>query len=445
MRALFTLMIVASVAHADAKKLNVIVVLVDDLGHTDLGCQGSSFIETPHIDRLAKDGTRFTNAYSACTVCSPTRAGLLTGQYPARLHITDWIAGHKRPNAKLKVPDWTMHLPKETYTLAEAFKAVGYATASIGKWHLGGPEFYPKQHGFDVNIGGTDKGSPTRYFSPFKIPTLMDRESGEFLTDALTREACTWIESNKDKPFFVYLPHYAVHTPLGGKPAVIEKYKKKAERLGVKANATYAALVESVDDSIGTLRAKLKELKLDTNTIIIFTSDNGGLLGGGKNSITTNPPFRAGKGSAYEGGVRIPLIVYWPGLYDSGNTSDNVVMSIDVMPTLVELLKLTVKEPRTFDGRSFQSNNARSLFWHYPHYHPGGATPYSAMRKGDWRLIEFFEDNSLELYNLKDDVGETKNLAKNDPAFTAKLRDELKAWRTSVGAQMPMKNPDYKP
>jgi arylsulfatase A-like enzyme len=241
---------------------NIIVMLIDDMGWTDLGCYGSKYYETPNIDQLAKDGMRFTQAYSACTVCSPTRAAMLTGKSPARLHLTDWIAGHKPENPRLLIPDWTMQLPLREETIAERLKTRGYATASIGKWHLGGEEFYPTKHGFDANIGGTQGGSPPSYFSPYKIATLPDGPEGEFLTDRLTDEAVKFIEKNKTKPFFVYLPHYAVHTPIMGKPDVIAKYQAKPAA-GGHSNPVYAALVESVDDGVGKLRAKLEELQLE--------------------------------------------------------------------------------------------------------------------------------------------------------------------------------------
>ena len=428
-------------------RLNVVVFLIDDLGWTDPGCYGNKFHETPHIDQLSKDGLRFTNGYSACTVCSPTRAALLTGQYPARLWVTDWIAGHKRPFAKLKVPDWTMHLPLETHSLAEAFKEAGYATASVGKWHLGGQEYYPEKHGFDLNVGGTHLGSPPGYFSSEKIPTLPSPIAGEFLPDRLTAEAIQFITANKEKPFLLYFPHYAVHTPLGGKPELIAKYTKKAEALGIKKNATYAALFESVDDSVGAVRKALADLNLDKNTIVVFTSDNGGLL-----PITKNPPYRAGKGSAYEGGVRVPWIVHWPGVTKPGSTSDTPIISCDLYPTLVEACGLKVPAVHKVDGVSFASvlkggpaPVRDAIFWHYPHYHPGGATPYSAARFGDWRLVEFFETGKVELYNLKDDIGEKNDLSAKEPERTALLHARLKAWRESVGAQLPTLNPDYNP
>jgi arylsulfatase A len=426
---------------------NVVVFLIDDLGWTDPGCYGNTFHETPHIDRLAQESIRFTNGYSACTVCSPTRASLLTGQYPARLHVTDWIAGHKRPFAKLNVPDWTMQLPLATHSLAEAFNEAGYATASVGKWHLGGPNYYPEKHGFDINIGGTDKGSPPGYFSPEKIHTLPEGKAGEFLPERLTTEAINFITENKKKPFFLYFSHYAVHTPLGGKAEVIAKYTKKAAAMGVKKNATYAALFEAVDDSVGALRKALADLKLDRNTIVIFTSDNGGLL-----PITTNPPFRAGKGSAYEGGVRVPWIAYWPGVTKPGSTSDVSIITCDLYPTLVEACGLKVPATHLVDGVSMvpvlkgrTAPNRDALFWHYPHYHPGGATPYSATRLGDWRLVEFFETGKVELFNLKEDIGEKTDLSAKEPEWTAKLHSRLKAWRESVGAQLPTLNPKYNP
>jgi arylsulfatase A-like enzyme len=428
----------------------VIVVLVDDLGHTDLGCQGNTFHETPHIDRLPAAGMRFTSAYSACTVCSPTRAALLTGQYPARLHLTDWIAGHVRPFARLRVPDWTMHLPTDTFSLAKLFKAAGYRTASMGKWHLGGPDYYPPKHGFDTNVGGTQQGQPGKYFPPYGIKTLKDGPAGEFLTDRLTAEACDWIEKNRDRPFFLYLAHYAVHTPLAGKPAVVSKYRKKADRLGVKKNAVYAALVESVDDSVGALRKKLDQLKIADRTILVFTSDNGGLIGNPKNPITTNPPFRAGKGSAYEGGVRVPLLACWPGVTKPSSTSDVPVMTIDHFPTLAQACGLSVPRSHVVDGESLVGLLKRTgglkrdaLYWHYPHYHPGGATPYSAIRSGHWRLVEFFEDRRVELYDLKADVAEKKDLARENPDKVKELRGKLASWRKKVSAQLPTSNPEY--
>jgi arylsulfatase A-like enzyme len=434
-----------------AGKPNVVVFLIDDLGAVDVGCYGHPFHETPHIDKLAKDGVRFTTAYAACTVCSPTRAAILTGQYPARLHVTDWIAGHVRPFAKLRVPDWTMHLPAGTFTLANAFRNAGYATATVGKWHLGGPDYAPEKFGFEKNVAGTAMGQPPSYLSPYRIPTIADGPIGEYLTDRLTDEACRWIESKKDEPFFLYFPHYGVHTPLQAKKEVIEKYRTKASGFTKKYNPIYAAMVESVDDSVGKVRAKLAELNLADKTVIVFASDNGGLIGGARNSVTTNPPFRAGKGSAYEGGVREPFIVYWPGVSKAGLTDDRPTITMDLFPTLVAGCGLAAPADHAVDGINIlpalkgEPTPPRPLYWHYPHYHPGGATPYSAVRDGNFRLVEFFEDNRVELYNLKDDVGETTDLAATMPEKAKHLRTQLAAWRKSVGAQLPTANPNYDP
>ncbi|MDW8309318.1 MAG: sulfatase [Verrucomicrobiales bacterium] len=441
-----------SAATLDARPPNFIFVMVDDLGWTDLGCQGSKFYETPHIDRLAREGMRFTQAYAACTVCSPTRAALMTGKYPARLHITDWITGHVRPYAKLRVPDWRMFLPHEERTIAEVLRDAGYATASIGKWHLGGPDFYPQHHGFDVNIGGFDKGSPPSYFSPYNIPTLADGPPGEFLSDRLTDEAVRFIQKHRDRPFFIYLPHYAVHTPLMGKSNVIARYQAKADPKNPHHNAVYAALIESVDDSVGRILQTLEALQLADCTVIFFTSDNGGLIGPARRRVTSNVPLRAGKGSAYEGGVRVPLLVKWPGVTRPGSVCETPVITPDYYPTMLEMAGLKPARSQIVDGVSLVPLlrgrgllRRDAIYWHYPHYHPGGATPYGAVREGDWKLIEFFEDNRVELYNLRDDIGESRDQAVNQPDLAKRLREKLHRWRAKLGAQMPTPNPDYDP
>jgi arylsulfatase A len=451
--ALLAILVATPVAVA-APRPNVVLVLIDDLGWTDLGCQGSTFYETPHIDRLAASGMRLTHCYSACTVCSPTRAAVLTGMYPARLHITDWIEGHKRPFAKLSVPDWTMHLPHGTHTIAEAFQANGYATCHVGKWHLGGEAYEPMTHGFDRNIGGNHRGQPPSYFFPYErdaieLPGLEEGSEGEYLTDRLTDEAIAFIAANKDRPFFLYLPHYTVHTPLQAKADLVAKYRAKAERLPDQPhkNAVYAAMIESLDMGVGKLLAKLDELKLRENTIVVFTSDNGGLL-----SSTSNRPLRAGKGSAYEGGVRVSLIVSYPPAIKSGTTSDVPAMSIDLFPTLGSLCGLARDESRRWDGvdlspvlRQTGSIERDALYWHYPHYHPGGATPYGAIRAGDYRLVEFYEDGKAELYHLKDDVGESQDISATQSMVRDELLAKLRAWRKEVGAQMPTPNPNHDP
>jgi arylsulfatase A-like enzyme len=427
---------------------NVILILIDDMGATDLGCTGSKTYQTPNIDRLAADGMRFNVAYSACTVCSPTRASLLTGRNPAQLHVTDWIKGHVRPKAKLRVPDWTMELPEAEITLAETLKAKGYATASIGKWHLG-PKM-PEQHGFDVNVAGTQRGQPPSYFSPYNIPTLPEGPDGEFLSDRLTAEAEKFIEVNRDKPFFVYLPHFAVHTPLQGKKDVIARYKEKIKPGDPHSNAVYAALVESVDDSVGRLRQKVESLGIANRTVIIFTSDNGGLIGGPKNAITSNLGLRAGKGSAYEGGVRVPLIFNWPGVVKAGSVVESPVITGDLFATVAELAGAEARASDEYQSlvpvlRGTGAVKERPFYWHYPHYHPGGATPYAAIRDGDYRLVHFYEDGREELYNLRSDPEEQQNLASTQPDRVTKLSAQLSDWQKKVGAQMPVPNPNFQP
>ena len=448
-------------ADPPARPPNVIVVLVDDMGWKDLSCQGSSFYRTPHIDRLAASGTRFTHGYAACPVCSPTRAALLSGQWPARLHLTDWIAGHEVPEAKLLIPDWTKHLPLEVVTVAERLKSAGYATATIGKWHLGGEGFGPELQGFDANLGGTARGQPPTYFSPYRIPTLTDGPEGEYLTDREADEAVAFIETNRERPFFLYLPHHAVHTPLEAKPEAERRWidaggkpdreARKGLRVGGdsgpgQVNATYAAMVESVDDSIGRIVAALDRLSLSDSTAIVFTSDNGGLL-----PVTDNRPLRAGKGSAYDGGVRVPLVVRWPGVTPPGTTSDEPAITPDIAATILDLTGVGPAPGQPLDGTSLAPALAggrldrHAIYWHYPHYHPGGATPFSAIRSGDWRLVRFHEDGHDELYDLREDPGERIDRATSDPSRAAGLARDLEAWLAETGAQMPTPNPAFVP
>jgi len=444
----------AAVSNAADRPPNVILILIDDMGWTDLSCYGSTFYETPNIDLLAASGMRMTSGYSACTVCSPTRAAVMTGKYPARLHITDWIAGHNRPFAKLNVPDWWQYLPHEETTIAESFKAAGYATCHIGKWHLGKEAYWPRTQGFDINIGGNHRGQPPSYFFPYerdniKLPGLSEGKPGEYLTDRLTDEAIAFVSAHKDQPFLLYLPHYGVHTPLQAKPEKIAKYQAKANPARPQHNATYAAMIESLDEGIGRLMTHLDNLQLRDNTIVVFTTDNGGLE---LNQVTANDPLRAGKGSAYEGGVRVPLIVSFPGRIRVASTSDVPAMSIDLFPTLVELCGVAPKPQPAWDGVSIApvllekgAVNREALYWHYPHYHPGGATPYGAVRTGDWRLVEFYEDGKVELYNLASDIGETNDLAATNRQKRDELLGMLHEWRKAVGAQMPTPNADYDP
>ncbi|MEX0613360.1 MAG: sulfatase [Pirellulales bacterium] len=449
----FLIVIIFGSARAEelAAAPNIIVVLADDLGWTDLGCYGSDFYESPHIDRLARGGMRFTANYSACTVCSPTRAALLTGKYPARLHVTDWIPGQPPENPKLIVPDFTKHLPIEEVTLPEILRDAGYATASIGKWHLGGRASYPEQHGFDVNIAGTEAPQPRPgYFAPYDIETIAQGPAGEYITDRLTEEAVRFIREHHGKPFFLYLPHFAVHTPIQAKKQLIGRYesRRRDKELRRHNNAAYAAMIDSLDQSVGRIRQTLDELGIADRTIILFTSDNGGRI-----PTTSNAPLRAGKGSCYEGGVRVPLIVYWPMVTEPGSNCDVPVITMDLYPTILEMAGHSHTNAAGCDGVSIapliRQNGTipeRPLFWHYPHYQhyqQGGTTPYGAIRRGDHNLIEFYDDFRVELYNVRGDIGEQQNLAATSPQLVDELREELHAWRRSVGAQMPTPNPDH--
>jgi arylsulfatase A-like enzyme len=434
----------------ESAKPNFVLILADDLGWTDLACYGSKLYETPNIDQLARDGVKFTQNYSACTVCSPTRAALLTGKYPARLHITDWIPGQMPDNPKLIVPDWTKYLPLEETTMADVFHNAGYATASFGKWHLGGEQYYPDKHGFDFFLAGTDKPNTEHYFSPYGIPTLSDGPKGEYVTDRLTDEAIRFIDKNKDKPFFVYLPHFAVHLPLQAKQKLIAKYQAKIKPGDAQSNATYAAMIDSLDQSVGRIRRELKKLGIADQTIVVFASDNGGRV-----PTTSNLPLRVGKGSCYEGGTRVPLIIDWPGVTKPDTVCDTPVISMDLSPTFMEIAGLRDGAKAALDGLSLVPILRKSgdlkrdeLFWHYPHYQhyqKGGTTPYSAIHKGDFKLIEFLADRRVELYNLKDDIGEQRDLASQMPEKVEELRKRLHAWREEVGAQMPTRNPKYDP
>lgn len=435
---------------------NIIVFLVDDLGWTDLGSYGSDLYETPNIDRLAQEGVRFTNAYASCTVCSPTRASLMTGKYPARLHLTDWIAGHVNEYGKLQVPNWTQYLPTEETTLAEVAKDANYATASVGKWHLGNDSiYYPQHQGFDLNVAGYYRGQPPSYFAPYvrgedTIPYLTEGRPGEYLTDRLTEEAGQFIRQHQAEPFFLYLPHYAVHTPIQAKDSLTAYYRQKLKPGMQHFNPEYAAMIHSTDQSVGRLMQVLDSLALSQRTTIIFTSDNGGLSFRGQ--VTNNAPLRAGKGSAYEGGVRVPMIVKRPRYAPAGQVSHEPVITMDIFATVADILRApTPQSPRYQDGISLLEElqdtaavlDRDALFWHYPHYHPGGARPYSAVRQNNFKLIEFLEDQRLELYDLEEDIGETTNLVAELPEIANELYDRLETWRKEVDAQMPTPNPNY--
>jgi len=449
----------ALAADPPRQRPNFVFILVDDLGWADGGCVGSKFYRTPNIDRLAAAGMRFTQAYASCAVCSPTRAAIMTGKYPARLHLTDWIPGEGAPgNSRFRLPAWQKQLPLEEFTLAEALKHLGYATACIGKWHLGGPNFFPQHQGFDVNIAGGDIGHPPSYFWPYgsaddshRVPGLAERggQKGEYLTDRLTDEALKFIQTNQGKPFFLYLAHYAVHAPLMGKDDLVEEYAQRPGANG-QSNAVYAAMVHSVDESVGRIMKKLEELRLSDHTIVVFTSDNGGAVHFGQPPATSNGPLRLGKGYPYEGGLRVPLLVKVGWMTSPGSVCDTPVISHDFFPTLLELAGADASASRTaLDGISFvpllqgKSTLARSeLFWHYPHYWNGkGAapvTPYSVARLSDCKLIRFYEVGRDELYNLRDDPGEQHDLAAREPQKARQLSNRLDAWLKEVGAQMPV-------
>jgi arylsulfatase A len=440
----------APILHAaDPPRLNIVLILADDLGWTDLTCFGSDLYETPHLDQLARQGMKFTQAYSACTVCSPTRAALMTGKYPARLHLTDWSPGLMPNNPKLLVPDWTKELPLEETTLAEIFKEAGYATAHIGKWHLGGEDFSPERQGFDINLGGTDKAAPPSYHSPYRIPNLPDGPEGEYLTDRLGEEAAQRIAAWHDRPFFLYLPHFAVHTPIQGRQDLVTKYQQKKRADLRHTNAHYAAMVESLDTAVGRVLTALDTHGLTEHTLVIFTSDNGGRI---TKATTSNVPLRLGKASAYEGGVRVPLIIRWPGVTTPGRESDIPVITMDLFATMLEACGI---ETPHHDGLSLApllrgsgGIQRTELFWHYPHhqhYQLGGAMPYSALRSGDFKLIEFHDDQRVELYHLRDDIGESQDLSATQPEVAAQLRARLHTWRGKVGAQMPAANPRHDP
>lgn len=442
---------------AQKQKPNVVFILIDDMGWKDLGCYGSDYYQTPHIDQFAGESVKFSNGYAACTVSSPTRASIMTGKYPAKLHLTDWIEGDNPRNRKMKAPDWTMYLGHEETTMAEALKANGYATAHIGKWHLGEDEkYWPEHQGFDLNIGGWRRGQPILnpninsygYFSPYGNPRLDNGEDGEYLTERLANEACAYIENNQSKPFFLNLWFYNVHTPLQAKADKVEKYKALRDETKLQKNPTYAAMVEHVDEAVGKVIAELKNAGIYENTIIVFTSDNGGLLLGEQNRVTNNAPLRLGKGHVYEGGVRVPFMIKNAGEKPLAKTCDVPVISIDFMPTILDLTNSeTDKSVRAgFDGVSLKKLirskrnklSRKAIYWHYPHYHSEGATPYSAIRLGDWKLINLLEDNSFQLYDLKNDISESVDLSAENPQMLAKLKNKLISWRIDMEAQMPV-------
>ena len=430
------------------EKPNFVFILIDDMGWPDLGCYGHPFHETPNIDRLAAQGMRFTDAYAACPVCSPTRASIIAGQYPARVGITDFITGHWRPYEKLRVPiNRQQYLPLEAVTIAEALKPAGYTSGLFGKWHLGGRDHYPDKQGFDSML--VSSGSHVK----FQTTPPIDVGDDPYLAETLTTECEKFIKANRDRPFCAFLTHYAVHIPLQARQELIEKYEKKPKPATGVNNPIYAAMVEHVDQSVGRILKTIDDLDLAKRTVVVFFSDNGGLrqiYTGNGPIVSTNAPLRDEKGTLYEGGVREPLIVRWPNVIEPGSVCDTPVTSVDFYPTFLEIAEAKPAPEHTLDGQSIlplltQSGEFkdRAIYWHYPHYHH--STPAGSIREGEWKLIEFYEDHRFELYNLKDDIGEKNNLAHSLPEITRSLHQKLIAWRKSVGAEMPSVNSDFDP
>lgn len=454
------------------KTPNVVFILADDLGYTDLSCMGSNYYETPNIDQIAEGGMVFTNGYATCQVCSPSRASILTGQFPARHGITNWIGGlsgekwREMGRHSVLLPSEYLHrLPSENIILPEVLKDAGYTTFFAGKWHLGDKGSWPEDHGFDINIGGWDAGSPKGgYFSPYKNPNLIDGPDGENLEMRLANETVKFMKENRDKPFLAYLSFYAVHGPIQTTQGKWSKYRDKAEKMGISEegfamekrlpyrlyqdNPVYAGLVESMDDAVGAVLKGLKELGLDRNTIIIFTGDNGGVTSGDSFS-TNNAPLRGGKGYQWEGGIREPYFIFVPWMELAGKKCDVPVSGTDFYPTILDLLGLPLIPEAHKDGVSLlpllkgETLADRALIWHYPHYGNQGGDPCTMIRKGDWKMIHYYEDGHKELYNLNTDLSETKNVSAENPEIVSQLSKELFEYLKNVGAKFPVYDPEY--
>ena len=437
----------AASAQAAERPPNIVLILVDDMGWADPSCYGNTFNETPNMDRLASQGMRFTSAYAACPVCSPTRASIMSGQYPARLGVTDFITGHWRPHARLRVPiNRTQFLPLEVETVAETLKSAGYATAHYGKWHLGNREHFPDKQGFDDSVVTSGWG----HFGNKSDPDIGLGED-DYLSETLTGKAIAFMEANRARPFFIHLAHFGVHIPLEAREVLVAKYEAKAKEHPGFIHPVYAAMVEHIDQSVGSIMDALDRLELADDTLLVLFSDNGGLHtrfdGVGREIVSTNAPLRAEKGTLYEGGIRVPLIVRWPGKTAAGTECDVPVSSVDLYPTFAAAAGAALPD-RAFDGLSLApllegkaAPDREAIYWHYPHYHH--SEPASAMRKGDWKVIEYHEDGRLELFNLARDPGELHDLSTPFAEDALALRDELAAWRESVDAAMPEVNPEF--
>ena len=439
-----------------AEQPNIVFILADDLGYMDVGCLNpKTFYETPNIDSLAKRGMKFTQGYAACCVCSPTRGSIMTGKFPPRFGITNFIGG-SRAGKLLPAPN-ADHLPLEEVTIAEALRDAGYATFFAGKWHLGAGEFSPGAQGFPKDLQG-DK----QFFYPQSNLPLPDKKDDPKTTDRIANEAVKFIGGHKREPFFACLPFLAVHTPINARADLVAKYEKKAESAPAEAwgdehghkvrlvqnHAKYAAMLEQLDAAIGRVLAALKDNGIEEKTVIVFMSDNGG-LSTAEGWPTSNLPLRGGKGWPYEGGVREPMIIVAPGVTKPDSTCDVPVISTDFYPTLLELAGQPLKPAQHLDGVSLlpllkgeTTPRGKELFWHYPHYANQGGTPHGAIRDGDWKLIEWYEDGALELYNIPQDIGERNNIAAQQPDKVKALHEKLIAWRKEVGAVMPTPNPE---
>ncbi len=430
---------------------NIVFILADDLGYSQLGCYGSSFYKTPNIDMLAQDGMRFSNAYAACAVCSPTRASIMTGKYPARLHLTDFIAGNNRDTYPLSQPDWQKYLLLEERTFAEILKDKGYKTALFGKWHLSQEKTPPGSLAFNPDKQGFDESFVTYKPAQSMAQPWQGAENDAHNVDTITSLAIDFLERNKSNPFFLFVSHNTIHDPLKERAATIQKYNNLTESNEAENHPVIAAMIERLDNSCGLIFNKISELGLEKNTVVIFFSDNGG-----KHRHAAQTPLRAGKGWLYEGGIREPLIVKWPGFTAPNSVSESLISSIDFLPTFLEISGIE-NIPEDVDGKSFvrvledsKTMIHQNLFWHYPHYHGGsGMRPAGAVRSGNYKLVEWYEpallnlENPVELFDLDNDIGETTNLADSLPGKAAELRELLHKWRLESNAQMPALNANY--
>ncbi len=455
-------------AELGAEPPNFVVFLVDDLGARDLSVDGSTFHETPRLDAFARSAMRFTQGYASHPVCSPTRAALMTGKNPARVRITDWIPGSSSKKHRLLGPDDRHALPLEEVTVAERLREAGYRTFFAGKWHLGGKGAFPEDQGFEINKGGHHRGSPPGgYYSPYRNPKLADGPEGEYLTDRLADETMAFLDASRDKPFFAFLSFYTVHTPIQAARKHIAHFDEKRDKLPEtnapaqvpehsgstktrQDNAAYASMVRAMDENVGRVIDRIEKLGLTDKTVVVFTSDNGGRSTLHRNGgPTSNAPLRAGKGWCYEGGIRVPFMIRAPGVTKAGTTSSTPVWSADLYPTVLALAGLDSRQGEHPDGADLtpvlrgaaKLDRGHELVWHYPHYHGSAWTPGSSIRVGDWKLVELYDEEAVELYNLAEDPYEKRDRAQDEPARAAALRKRLRAYLESVDAQMPRPNP----